>query len=313
MNMSADFTHEPVMLQEVVSWLVGNTTGVYVDGTIGGAGHARAILEQTQGLLIGIDCDADALRVARERLAPFGSRAILVKANFADLGRVLKELHIEKADGVLLDLGVSSHQLDTAAIGFSFSKVAPLDMRMDQDLKLRAYDIVNHFAPTELEKIIRLYGEEKMAARITRAISRVRQVLPIETTVELAGLVASVMPANMKRQKIHPATRTFQALRIAVNQELDSIVPGIESAVDALSIGGRIGVISFHSLEDRIVKNTFRHLAATCVCPKELPYCVCQKKAVVKILTRKAVVPSIEETRQNPRARSAKLRVAERI
>jgi len=232
---------------------------------------------------------------------------------FADLGRVLKELHIEKADGVLLDLGVSSHQLDTAHRGFSFSKVAPLDMRMDQDLKLRAYDIVNHFAPTELEKIIRLYGEEKMAARITRAISRVRQVLPIETTVELAGLVASVMPANMKRQKIHPATRTFQALRIAVNQELDSIVPGIESAVDALSIGGRIGVISFHSLEDRIVKNTFRHLAATCVCPKELPYCVCQKKAVVKILTRKAVVPSIEETRQNPRARSAKLRVAERI
>jgi len=311
--MNADFSHEPVMLQEVVSWLVGNTTGVYVDGTIGGAGHARAILEQTQGLLIGIDCDADALRVARERLAPFGSRAILVKANFADLGRVLKELHIEKADGVLLDLGVSSHQLDTAHRGFSFSKVAPLDMRMDQDLKLRAYDIVNHFAPTELEKIIRLYGEEKMAARITRAISRVRQVLPIETTVELAGLVASVMPANMKRQKIHPATRTFQALRIAVNQELDSIVPGIESAVDALSIGGRIGVISFHSLEDRIVKNTFRHLAATCVCPKELPYCVCQKKAVVKILTRKAVVPSIEETRQNPRARSAKLRVAERI
>jgi len=313
MTMNADFSHEPVMLQEVVSWLVGNTTGVYVDGTIGGAGHARAILEQTQGLLIGIDCDADALRVARERLAPFGSRAILVKANFADLGRVLKELHIEKADGVLLDLGVSSHQLDTAHRGFSFSKVAPLDMRMDQDLKLRAYDIVNHFAPTELEKIIRLYGEEKMAARITRAISRVRQVLPIETTVELAGLVASVMPANMKRQKIHPATRTFQALRIAVNQELDSIVPGIESAVDALSIGGRIGVISFHSLEDRIVKNTFRHLAATCVCPKELPYCVCQKKAVVKILTRKAVVPSIEETRQNPRARSAKLRVAERI
>jgi 16S rRNA (cytosine1402-N4)-methyltransferase len=313
MTMSADFSHEPVMLQEVLSWLVGNKTGVYVDGTIGGAGHARAILEQTCARLIGIDCDADALSAAEERLAPFGSRKVLIKANFADLGLVLKELHIEKVDGVLLDLGVSSHQLDTAHRGFSFSQAAPLDMRMDQDLKLRAYDIVNHFTPTELEKIIRLYGEEKMAARITRAISRARQVSPIETTVELAGLVASVMPANMKWQKIHPATRTFQALRIAVNRELDCIVPGIEGAVGALSVGGRIGVISFHSLEDRIVKNTFRDLAAACVCPKDIPYCVCQKESVVKVLTRKAVVPSIGETQQNPRARSAKLRVAERI
>ena len=313
MIMSADFSHEPVMREEVLSWLVVNKTGVYVDGTIGGAGHACKILEQTQGLLIGIDCDADALQAAKERLAPFGSRVVLVKANFADLEQVLKELHIEKVDGVLLDLGVSSHQLDTAHRGFSFSKVAPLDMRMDQDLKLRAYDIVNHFAPTELEKIIRLYGEERMAARITRAISRVRQVSPIETTVDLAALVAQVMPQGMKHQKIHPATRTFQALRIAVNQELDSIVPAIEGAIGALSTGGRIGVISFHSLEDRIVKNTFRDLAATCVCPKDIPYCVCHKQAVVKVLTRKAVVPSIEECRQNPRARSAKLRVAERI
>jgi len=313
MNMSADFTHEPVMLQEVLSWLVVNKTGIYVDGTVGGAGHARAILEQTRATLIGIDCDADALRAAEERLAPFGSRKILVKANFADLASVLKELHIEKVDGVLLDLGVSSHQLDAAHRGFSFSRLAPLDMRMDQDLKLRAYDIVNHFTPTELEKIIRLYGEEKMAARITRAISRKRQASPIETTVELAGLVASVMPGHMKHQKIHPATRTFQALRIAVNRELDCIVPAIEGAVDALSIGGRIGVISFHSLEDRIVKNTFRDLAATCVCPKDIPYCVCHKKAVLKVVTRKAVVPSIGESQQNPRARSAKLRVAERI
>ena len=263
--------------------------------------------------LVGMDCDADALAAAEERLAPFGSRKILIKANFADLASVLKELHIDKVDGVLLDLGVSSHQLDTAHRGFSFSQSAPLDMRMDQDLKLRAYDIVNHFTPTELEKIIRLYGEEKMAARIARAISRKRQVSPIETTVELAGLVASVMPANMKHQKIHPATRTFQALRIAVNRELDCIVPGIEGAVAALSVGGRIGVISFHSLEDRIVKNTFRDMASTCVCPKDIPYCVCHKKAVLKVLTRKAVVPSIGETEQNPRARSAKLRVAERI
>ncbi|PKN17566.1 MAG: 16S rRNA (cytosine(1402)-N(4))-methyltransferase [Deltaproteobacteria bacterium HGW-Deltaproteobacteria-6] len=313
MIMSADFSHEPVMREEALSWLVVNKTGTYVDGTIGGAGHASAILEQTEAKLIGIDCDADALTAARERLAPFGSRVILVKANFADLRQVLEELHIEKVDGVLLDLGVSSHQLDAAHRGFSFSKVAPLDMRMDQDLKLRAYDIVNHFAPTELEKIIRLYGEERMAARITRAILRKRQTSPIETTVELAGLVAQVMPQGMKHQKIHPATRTFQALRIAVNQELDSIVPGIEGAIGALSAGGRIGVISFHSLEDRIVKNTFRDLAATCVCPKDIPYCVCHKQASVKVLTRKAVVPSVLECRQNPRARSAKLRIAERI
>jgi 16S rRNA (cytosine1402-N4)-methyltransferase len=313
MTMGADFTHEPVMLQEVLSWLVVNKTGVYVDGTIGGAGHARAILEQTQGLLIGIDCDADALRAAEERLAPFGSRKVLMKANFADLASVLKDLRVDKVAGVLLDLGVSSHQLDAAHRGFSFSQAAPLDMRMDQDLKLRAYDIVNYFTPTELEKIIRLYGEEKMAARIARAISRKRQTAPIETTVELAGLVASVMPQSMRHQKIHPATRTFQALRIAVNRELDCIAPAIEGAMGALAVGGRMGVISFHSLEDRIVKNTFRDLAATCVCPKDIPYCICHKKAVVKVLTRKAVVPSIGETQQNPRARSAKLRVVERI
>ncbi len=311
--MSADFSHEPVMLEEVLSWLVGNKNGVYVDGTIGGAGHARAILEQTQGRLIGIDCDTDALDAAAERLAPFGSRVVLKKANFADLASVLQELQVNPVDGVLLDLGVSSHQLDTAQRGFSFGQEALLDMRMDRDLKIRAYDIVNYFKTAELEKIIRLYGEEKMAARIARAITRKRQVSPIETTVELADLVCSVMPGNMRRQKIHPATRTFQALRIAVNRELDCIVPAIQGASDSLAVGGRLGVITFHSLEDRIVKNTFRELAATCVCPKDIPRCVCAKKAVLKILTRKAVLPSAGEIRQNPRARSAKLRVAERI
>lgn len=313
MTMNGNFSHEPVMLEEVITWLVVSKAGAYVDGTVGGGGHAHAILERTQARLIGIDCDADALAAAEERLAPFGSRKVLIKANFADLTSVLEELHVDKVDGVLLDLGVSSHQLDAAHRGFSFNQAAPLDMRMDQDLKLRAYDIVNHFTPTELEKIIRLYGEEKMAGRIARAISRKRQNSPIETTVELAGLVASVMPEKMKHQKIHPATRTFQAIRIAVNRELDCIEPGIVGAVNALSVGGRIGVISFHSLEDRIVKNTFRDLASNCVCPKDIPYCICQKKAVVKVLTRKAVVPSIGEIERNPRARSAKLRVAERI
>lgn len=311
--MSAFFSHEPVMREEVLSWLVRNKNGVYLDGTLGGAGHALAILERTEGRLIGIDCDSDALSAAARRLAPFGSRAVLKKANFAELAMVLAELQVNQVDGVLLDLGVSSHQLDTAERGFSFSQEALLDMRMDRDLKLRAYDIVNHFTPTELEKIIKEYGEEKMAARIAMAITRKRQASPIETTVELASLVYSVMPGMMRRQKIHPATRTFQALRIAVNHELDHIVPAIHSATNALAPGGRIGVISFHSLEDRIVKNTFRDLAATCVCPRDIPRCVCQKKALLKILTRKAIIASAEEIRQNPRARSAKLRVAERI
>lgn len=311
--MNADFSHEPVMLEEVLSWLTGKKSGVYLDGTIGGAGHAFAILNKTKGRLIGLDCDAEAIAAAEKKLEPFRSQVALVKANFADLAFVLKDLNIDHLDCALFDLGVSSHQLDTASRGFSFNQSAPLDMRMDQDLKLHAFDIVNYFKQAELEKIIRLYGEEKMAARIARAILRARQSAPIETTAELAGLVAGVMPQAMRHQKIHPATRTFQALRIAVNQELDCIAPGIEAACVALAVGGRIGVISFHSLEDRIVKNTFRDLAASCVCSKDIPYCICQKKALLKVLTRKALVPSIEEALKNPRSRSAKLRVAERI
>lgn len=313
MTVTTGFAHEPVMRDEVLSWLVGNKTGVYVDGTIGGGGHALAILENTRAHLIGIDRDAEAIRAARQRLEPFQSRVTLVKGNFADLASVLGGLGIEKVDGVILDLGVSSHQLDAAHRGFSFGRSAPLDMRMDRDEKLRAYDIVNSFTPSELEKVIRLYGEEKMAARISRAIVRRRQASPIETTAELAALIARAMPQSMKHQKIHPATRTFQAIRIAVNRELDALASGIHAAVPALSAGGRLGVISFHSLEDRIVKHTFLDLAAACVCPKDVPYCICHKQAVVKVLTRKALTPSPEEIRRNPRARSAKLRVAERI
>lgn len=311
--MTTGFTHEPVMREEVLSWLTGSKTGIYVDGTIGGGGHALAILENTQARLIGIDRDAEAILAARQRLEPFQSRVTLVKGNFADLASVLGGLGIEKVDGVILDLGVSSHQLDEAHRGFSFGRPAPLDMRMDRNEKLRAYDIVNGFKPSELEKVIRLYGEERMAARIAGAICRKRQVSPIETTTELAQLVAQVMPQSMKHQKIHPATRTFQAIRIAVNRELEVIAPGIEAAARALSVGGRLGVISFHSLEDRIVKHTFLDLAADCVCPKDIPRCVCHRQAVVKVLTRKALIPSREEVRKNPRARSAKLRVAERI
>lgn len=311
--MSTDFYHEPVMLKEVIDSLIVSKTGVYVDGTVGGAGHSYAILKETDAFLVGMDCDEQALQFAESRLAEFGSRKVLIKANFADLGKVLENLNIEKVDGVLLDLGVSSHQLNEVQRGFSFSQQARLDMRMDRSLKLSAYDIVNSFAQNELEKIIKFYGEEKMASRIARTISKKRQLSPIETTTELASIVASCMPAKLKWQKIHPATRTFQAIRIAVNNELNNIKPAINAAVEALKPGGRLCVISFHSLEDRIVKNEFRTLAGVCVCPKDIPFCVCQKEAKLKILTRKALIPAAEEIESNPRARSAKLRVARRV
>ena len=311
--MSADFYHEPVMLKEVMDSLIVSKTGVYVDGTVGGAGHSYAILKETDAFLVGIDCDEQALHFAESRLAEFGSRKVLIKGNFADLSKVLEDLNVEKVDGVLLDLGVSSHQLNTAQRGFSFNQQARLDMRMDRSLKQSAYDIVNSFAQNELENIIKFYGEEKMASRIARTISKKRQLSPIETTTELAAIVASCMPAKLKWQKIHPATRTFQAIRIAVNNELDNIKPAINAAVEALKPGGRLCVISFHSLEDRIVKNEFRALSGICVCPKDIPFCVCQREAKLKNITRKALMPAAEEIEANPRARSAKLRVTRRV
>lgn len=311
--MNADFHHEPVMIKEVIVSLLVGKTGIYVDGTVGGAGHAYEILRQTDAFLVGIDCDSEALQAAEKKLAQFGSRKVLVKANFADLGRVLASMKIEKVDGVLLDLGVSSHQLDEARRGFSFSQEAKLDMRMGDETQISAYDIVNSFAQSELEKIIRSYGEEKMAGRIARAIFQKRQLKPIETTTQLAAIVASAMPAKLKWQKIHPATRTFQAIRIAVNNELDNIKPTINDAIRVLKPGGRLCVISFHSLEDRLVKNEFRNLAGDCVCPKDIPYCVCQRKTELKIITKKALMSSAAETENNPRSRSARLRVAERV
>ena len=311
--MDTDFHHEPVLLKEVIDWLCIKEEGIYVDGTVGGAGHAHAILEKTGGFLVGIDRDADALRTAEARLAEFGSRKVLVKADFAELGKVLEDLQIKKIDGVLLDLGVSSAQLDQAERGFSFSQTAPLDMRMDRSLKLSAYDIVNNFAQKDLEKIIRTFGEEKMAGRIARAISQKRRSAPLETTSELAAVVISAIPSKLRRQKIHPATKTFQAIRIAVNNELESIAPAIDAAVALLNHGGRIGIISFHSLEDRIVKNAFRNLAGGCNCPPHVPVCICKREAVLKVLTKKALFPGIAEMEANPRSRSARMRVAERV
>jgi len=311
--MTAEFYHQPVMVKEVIDSLIVSRAGVYVDGTVGGAGHSYAILKQTDALLIGIDCDDEALRFAEKRLQEFGSRKILLKENFVNLDHILKSLNIEKVDGVLLDLGVSSRQLDASERGFSFSQQAPLDMRMDRSMTLSAYDIVNSFAQNELEKIIRFYGEEKMASRIARAISKKRQESPIATTTQLAAIVASCMPAGTRWRKIHPATRTFQAIRIAVNHELDNIKPAMHAAVDVLKTGGRLCMISFHSLEDRIVKNEIRSLEGRCVCPPDSPFCVCQRDAKLKNLTKKAIMPSGEEIASNPRARSAKLRVAGRL
>lgn len=311
--METDFFHKPVMLKEVTDWLCVKKKGTYVDCTVGGGGHAWAILKKTEGDLIGIDCDEDALLAAEKKLAEFGCRKTLVKANFSELGKVLKDLNVNKVDGVLLDLGVSSLQLDQAERGFSFNQPARLDMRMDRSLKLCAYDIVNSFAQKDLEKIIRTYGEEKMAARIARAITKKRQQSPLKTTTELAELISSAMPVKYRHQKISPATRTFQAIRIAVNNELDAISPAINSAVGALNKGGRIAVISFHSLEDRIVKNEFRSLSGICACPKNIPFCLCRREKQICILTRKVLMPKDFEIENNPRSRSSRMRVAERI
>jgi 16S rRNA (cytosine1402-N4)-methyltransferase len=271
--------HTPVMLEKVLQSLRCKPGGIYVDGTLGGGGHARAILENTapDGLLIGIDRDDDALLESEKKLQSFGRRKILIKGNFADIGEILTNLNIRKVDGILLDLGVSSHQLDTADRGFSFSLDAPLDMRMDQSSRYRAYDLVNLSPEKELRKVIRDYGEEPMAGRIARAILAKRASAPIRTTIELADVVCRAVRRQGVRKKVHPATRTFQAIRIAVNQELSNLSTAIDAGIDQLGQGGRFSIISFHSLEDRIVKETFRSWEGRCQCPPGLPVCQCQR------------------------------------
>jgi len=307
--------HEPVMLEELLDSLNLRPDGIYVDGTLGGGGHARAILAATSpgGILVGIDRDDDALAESARVLEPFGRRAVLVKGNYADLKDLLARVGIERVDGIVLDLGVSSHQLEAAARGFSFSKPAPLDMRMDRDAPLSARDLVNRADARELERILRDYGEERQAGRIARAIVERRRAAPIETTDELAALIASAMPASMRHGRIHPATRSFQALRIAVNDELNSLARGIASGIDCLREGGRFSVITFHSLEDRMVKESFRDASRGCTCPADLPVCACGGRPRLRVLTRKPVRPGEGEMERNPRARSAKLRTAERI
>lgn len=310
-----EFRHVSVLYEEVLTVLAPRPGGVYVDGTLGGGGHARGVLEASgpDGVLFGLDRDDDALAAARTVLARFGERARLFKANFAELANVLGGVGIQAVDGIVLDLGVSSHQLDTGERGFSFQQDAPLDMRMDTSVGQTAADLVNGLSGEELERIIRSYGEERWARRIAQFIVRARAGAPITTTAHLVDLVKGAIPRAKWEDRLHPATRTFQALRIAVNDELGSLEKGLVAGIAALKPGGRIAVISFHSLEDRIVKRVFAEGATGCTCPKNLPRCVCGRKPVLRKVTGKPIVAGPEERSVNPRSRSAKLRAAEKL
>ena len=310
----SDFFHISVLLQECLDGLDIKPDGIYVDGTLGGAGHSSQIAARlTTGRLIGIDRDPVALKAAGERLAPYADRVTLVHSNFSNMAQVLKDLDIPGVDGILLDLGVSSPQLDDGARGFSYMADAPLDMRMNSEDTLSAHTVVNTWPQEELKRILYTYGEERYAPQIAAAICRRREEKTIETTLELVDIIRSAMPAAALREKQHPAKRSFQAIRIAVNDELGAVEKIMEDAVELLNPGGRLAIITFHSLEDRIVKNGMANAAKGCTCPPNFPVCVCGKKPKVKLISRKPIVSQEEELRINPRARSAKLRVCERL
>lgn len=307
------FHHVSVLLEECVTGLNIRPEGIYVDGTLGGAGHSCRIAERlTTGRLIGIDRDPVALKAAGERLAPYGDRVTLVHSNFCRMASVLEGLGISSVDGILLDLGVSSPQLDDGQRGFSYMADAPLDMRMDGGDALTADTVVNTWSYEELKKILYEYGEERYAPTIASAIVRRRETAPIRTTLELVDVIRSAMPPAALREKQHPAKRSFQAIRIAVNDELNSVEKAMEDAIPLLNPGGRLAVITFHSLEDRIVKNAMAAAAKGCICPPEFPVCVCGRKPQVDILTRKPIVSAPQELERNPRARSAKLRICQK-
>lgn len=320
---AVSFSHTSVLLQECIDGLAIKPDGIYVDGTCGGAGHSSEIAKRlTTGYLIGIDQDETAVQVATERLSVFGERATVVHSNFCELDHVCRMLDIPHIDGFLADLGVSSYQLDTPERGFSYMADAPLDMRMDsrepvgdheREHLLTAYDVVNNYSESELRRVLYEYGEERFAPRIAQRIVRMRQIAPIATTGELVAIIKEAIPAAAREGGHHPAKRSFQAIRIEVNRELDVIRPALEAALELLNPGGRMAVITFHSLEDRIVKQTFADMASGCTCPKSLPVCVCGKKPRVKIISKKPILPSAEELAVNPRSRSAKLRIAEKL
>lgn len=308
------FSHKPVLLQECIDGLDIRPDYTYVDCTTGGGGHSYEIARRLSGnaRLICFDRDTDALSAAKKRLKDFSDKITFVHTNFADIGDVLERLHIHNLGGVLADLGCSSYQFDTPERGFSYMHDAPLDMRMDTDSGLTAYDVVNTYAEDELQRILYEYGEEKFAPRIAREIVKVREITPIRTTTELSDLIKKALPTAAKISGPHPAKRSFQAIRIEVNHELDAISPALRAAAQNLVPGGRIAVISFHSLEDRCVKNTFADLARGCTCPRDFPVCVCGRRPILNLITRKPILPSAEELEENPRARSAKLRIAEK-
>ena len=310
----SEFHHVSVLLEECIEGLNIKPDGIYVDGTLGGAGHSSRIAAKlTTGRHIGIDRDPVALKAAAARLKPWEDRVTLVHSNFCEIAKVLDDLDIEGVDGILLDLGVSSPQLDDGERGFSYMVDAPLDMRMNNEDSLSADTVVNTWSYEDLKKILYEYGEERYAPKIAAAICSRRETAPIRTTLELVDIIRGAMPASALREKQHPAKRSFQAIRIAVNDELNSVAKVMEHAIPRLNKGGRLAVITFHSLEDRIVKNAMANAAKGCTCPPNFPVCVCGKKPQVKIITRKPIVSGEEELERNPRARSAKLRICEKL
>ena len=309
-----EFCHKSVLLDECIEALCIRPDGIYLDGTLGGAGHSYEIARRlTTGRLIGVDRDAVALEAAQKRLAPFADRVTTVHSNFSELDSILDTLGIAAVDGMLFDLGVSSPQLDDAQRGFSYMADAPLDMRMNKDDALTAYEVVNTWPVEELRRILYEYGEERYAPQIASAIVRRREKSPIETTLELVDVIRSAMPPQALREKQHPAKRSFQAIRIAVNDELGAVSKLMRTAFSRLKPGGRLAVITFHSLEDRIVKSEMQLASRGCTCPPEFPVCVCGKKPLIRVVTRKPIVSGARELEENPRARSAKLRVAEKL
>ena len=310
----SSFHHVSVLLDASIDALNIRPDGIYVDGTLGGGGHSREIASRlTTGHLIGIDRDETALAAAGERLAPFMDRVTLVHSNFCEMDSVIRSLGYPGVDGVLLDLGVSSPQLDESSRGFSYMADAPLDMRMDRGDTLTAYQVVNEWSYEELKRILFDYGEERYAPLIAGAICRRREQKPIATTLELVDIIRGSVPPAALREKQHPAKRSFQAIRIAVNDELGAVSKAMEAAIPMLNPGGHLAVITFHSLEDRIVKSAMAEAARGCTCPPSFPVCVCGKKPKVKVLSRKPILPGAEELEENPRARSAKLRVCEKL
>ncbi|MEE0059045.1 MAG: 16S rRNA (cytosine(1402)-N(4))-methyltransferase RsmH [[Bacteroides] pectinophilus] len=309
-----EFKHKSVLLDETIESLNIKPNGIYVDGTLGGGGHSYEIAKRLTdgGRLIGIDQDEDAIRAAKERLSEFADRVTIVRDNYCNMPKVLDELGISKVDGILLDIGVSSYQLDEAERGFTYKQDAPLDMRMDQRQEMTAKDIVNGYSEEDLYRIIRDYGEDKFAKNIAKHIVQARQIKPVETTFELDEIIKAAIPMKFRATGGHPAKKTFQAIRIELNRELEVLDESIDAMTDLLNDDGRLCIITFHSLEDRIVKTRFRKNENPCTCPPDFPVCVCGKKPKGKVITRKPIVPDEEELEENKRAKSSKLRVFER-